>query len=163
MQKWTHRCYRILSSAYNQLTPPCSPGSHHQIHPPHRAWRGHWFILQTYENSGVDGYIACRDEVLKLEVLQLRYAHSLTVFISTSSDLDRLSTSWHHHIRHLPPTAAGPYERLGKERHPAVSVEDGQSFSWLLLQKPKVQIRSVKSAHTALAVKACLLGGNQLH
>lgn len=144
MQKWTHRCCRILSSAYNQLTPPCSPGSHHQIHPPHRAWRGHWFTPQTYEISGVDGYIACRDEVLKLEVLQLRYAHSLTAFISTSSDLDRLSTSWHHHIRHLPPTAAGPYERLGKERHPAVSVEDGQSFSWLLLQKPKVQIRSVK-------------------
>ena len=119
MQKWTHRCCRILSSAYNQLTPPCSPGSHHQIHPPHRAWREALIYPAKYELSGGDGYIACRDEVLKLEVLQLRYAHSLTVFISTSSDLAHLDTITSGTFLPLPQGHTSAWERSDILQFPA--------------------------------------------
>ena len=106
MYKWTHRCCRI-SSAYSQLTPPCSPGSHHQIHPPHRAWSKALIYSAKCEFSGGDG-----------QHVGLKLRNFLRIF-----QLGTITS-----VTFLPLPQPWPcYERLAKERPPAVSVEDGPS------------------------------------
>jgi hypothetical protein len=85
MYKWTHRCCRI-SSAYSQLTPPCSPGSHHQIHPPHRAWSKALIYSAKCEFSGGDGQHVG---------LKLRYSRRLTFFASSNLAPSHPSPSSH--------------------------------------------------------------------
>ena len=97
----------ICLHPFDHLTPPCSPGSHHQIHPPHRAWSKALIYSTKCEFSGGDG-----------QHVGLKLRNFLRIF-----QLGTITS-----VTFLPLPQPWPcYERLAKERPPAVSVKDGQS------------------------------------